>query len=253
MWTLLEAEKNTGIVLTESLAMSPAASVSGAYFANAGSSYFSVGKICKDQVYCLSAHSPNQPSSPCVTLRFSATRHARKWPSRVSRSGSVRSWHTITDIHTNDDEIFLSLRAIFIANAHCMDRVVKLNVGGTSFMTSESTLTWHGDTFFTSLLNGSLPSLRDESGAYFIDRDPRVFCSVLNYLRTRDVRVESEADLNCLRQEALYYRIASLVTKIDLCLGKATCGGLLFISRLEMPESRAAPSGLFSHQILSAQ
>jgi 5-methyltetrahydrofolate--homocysteine methyltransferase len=39
-----------GITLTESLAMNPAASVSGAYFAAPGSAYFSVGKICKDQV-----------------------------------------------------------------------------------------------------------------------------------------------------------------------------------------------------------
>ncbi len=36
--------------MTESLAMNPAASVSGAYFAAPGSAYFSVGKICQDQV-----------------------------------------------------------------------------------------------------------------------------------------------------------------------------------------------------------
>ena len=36
--------------LTENLAMLPAASVSGLYFASKASSYFSVGKIGKDQV-----------------------------------------------------------------------------------------------------------------------------------------------------------------------------------------------------------
>ena len=50
LFKLLNAEKNTGISLTESLAMNPAASVSGFYFANPNSKYFNVGKIAKDQV-----------------------------------------------------------------------------------------------------------------------------------------------------------------------------------------------------------
>ena len=51
MWEFMDIEKKTGIALTESLAMTPAASVSGVYFANPGSAYFSVGKITKDQVW----------------------------------------------------------------------------------------------------------------------------------------------------------------------------------------------------------
>ena len=47
---LLDAEKQTGIKLTESCAMWPAASVSGLYFAHPRSKYFAVGKINKDQV-----------------------------------------------------------------------------------------------------------------------------------------------------------------------------------------------------------
>ncbi len=50
IWKLLDVEKNTNIKLTESLAMYPAASVCGLYFANPGSKYFTVGKIGKDQV-----------------------------------------------------------------------------------------------------------------------------------------------------------------------------------------------------------
>ena len=50
MWLLMEADKHTGISLTESLAMSPPASVSGLFFAHPSSSYFSVGKITKEQV-----------------------------------------------------------------------------------------------------------------------------------------------------------------------------------------------------------
>ena len=50
MWELLDAAKATGIELTDSLAMLPAASVSALVFANECSTYFQVGKICKDQV-----------------------------------------------------------------------------------------------------------------------------------------------------------------------------------------------------------
>lgn len=50
LFEILDAEKNTGIKLTESLAMYPASSVSGLYFAHPKSKYFGVGKIGKDQV-----------------------------------------------------------------------------------------------------------------------------------------------------------------------------------------------------------
>ena len=50
IFSLLDVEKNAGIKLTESMAMYPAASVSGLYFSHPESKYFSVGKIEKDQV-----------------------------------------------------------------------------------------------------------------------------------------------------------------------------------------------------------
>ena len=49
-WTifnLLDVEKNTSIILTENLAMYPAASVSGLYFAHPEAKYFNVGKMAK--------------------------------------------------------------------------------------------------------------------------------------------------------------------------------------------------------------
>lgn len=50
LFKLLEVEKNTGIYLTESFAMYPAASVSGLYFSHKEARYFGLGKIGKDQV-----------------------------------------------------------------------------------------------------------------------------------------------------------------------------------------------------------
>ena len=50
MWKLMDAEKECNVKLTESLAMHPASSVSGLYFANPQSLYFQVGKITEEQV-----------------------------------------------------------------------------------------------------------------------------------------------------------------------------------------------------------
>jgi 5-methyltetrahydrofolate--homocysteine methyltransferase len=50
LFDILEAEKNTGLELTESFAMYPTAAVSGFYFSHPESRYFGLGKIAKDQV-----------------------------------------------------------------------------------------------------------------------------------------------------------------------------------------------------------
>lgn len=50
MWEMMKIKEQTGIELTESLAMAPASSVCGMYFGNANAHYFSCDEICKDQV-----------------------------------------------------------------------------------------------------------------------------------------------------------------------------------------------------------
>ncbi|MXV13730.1 methionine synthase [Hufsiella ginkgonis] len=50
LFDLLDAERNTGLHLTENFAMYPAAAVSGFYFAHPQSRYFGLGKIDRDQV-----------------------------------------------------------------------------------------------------------------------------------------------------------------------------------------------------------
>lgn len=54
LFDLLDAEKNTGVQLTESYAMTPAASVSGLYFAHPEARYFTVDRITKDQALAYS-------------------------------------------------------------------------------------------------------------------------------------------------------------------------------------------------------
>jgi len=50
LWELLDAEKNTGMSLTESFSMVPAASVSGLYFGHSQAKYFAIDLITRDQV-----------------------------------------------------------------------------------------------------------------------------------------------------------------------------------------------------------
>jgi 5-methyltetrahydrofolate--homocysteine methyltransferase len=50
IWKLLDVEKNTGIILTESLAMVPTAAVSGLYVSHPQSHYFGIGKLNKEQI-----------------------------------------------------------------------------------------------------------------------------------------------------------------------------------------------------------
>jgi len=50
IWELLDVEANTGIELTESMAMWPGAAVSGLYYSHPQAQYFVVGRLGRDQV-----------------------------------------------------------------------------------------------------------------------------------------------------------------------------------------------------------
>jgi 5-methyltetrahydrofolate--homocysteine methyltransferase len=50
LWKLLDVQAETGIELTDGMAMWPGAAVSGWYFSHPQSQYFVVGRIAKDQV-----------------------------------------------------------------------------------------------------------------------------------------------------------------------------------------------------------
>ena len=63
LWALLDAERATGIRLTESFAMHPAASVSGLYLAHPEARYFSVGRIGRDQLERYAARKGVAPES----------------------------------------------------------------------------------------------------------------------------------------------------------------------------------------------
>ena len=69
-----------------------------------------------------------------------------------------------------------------------------------------------------------MSSLKTESGAYFIDRDPKAFAAILKYLRTREIFPTYEGvSLKEVSTEALYFGIHELSQKLggsDWCKSK---------------------------------
>ncbi|KAM8952656.1 SH3KBP1-binding protein 1 [Pelodytes ibericus] len=114
--------------------------------------------------------------------------------------------------------------------------VIHLNVGGKRFSTSRQTLTWASDTFFSSLLSGRISTLKDETGAIFIDRDPTVFAPILNFLRTKELDTRG-VNSSLLLHEAEFYGITPLVRRLQLCeeLDRSSCGSVLFNGYLPPP------------------
>lgn len=114
--------------------------------------------------------------------------------------------------------------------------IIHLNVGGKRFSTSRQTLTWVPDSFFSSLLSGRISTLKDETGAIFIDRDPSLFATILNFLRTKELYPRS-TNVHMLMHEAEFYGITPLVRKLQLCdeLDRSSCGNVLFNGYLPPP------------------
>nr|XP_033816986.1 BTB/POZ domain-containing protein KCTD2 [Geotrypetes seraphini] len=90
---------------------------------------------------------------------------------------------------------------------------VRLNVGGTYFITTKQTLCREPRSFLYRLCqeDPDLDSDKDETGAYLIDRDPTFFGPILNYLRHGKLIINKELAEEGVLEEAEFYNIASLV------------------------------------------
>ncbi|PIC49225.1 hypothetical protein B9Z55_007899 [Caenorhabditis nigoni] len=95
-----------------------------------------------------------------------------------------------------------------------MTTTVKLNVGGTIFQTTQTTLTKF-DGFFRTMFETPIPVPRDASETIFIDRDPTHFRLILNFMRDGHVNLQKYSeDVSEIQKEAEYYLLNGLV---ELC------------------------------------
>jgi len=95
---------------------------------------------------------------------------------------------------------------------------VRLNVGGTVFMTTKTTLSRDPKSFLCRICQSNdagessgLGSEKDETGAYLIDRDPKYFGPVLNFLRHGKLVMDKNIVEEGVLEEAEFYNITDLI------------------------------------------
>ena len=94
--------------------------------------------------------------------------------------------------------------------------IVKLNVGGTYYTTTRTTLTQYPESMLGSMFNGSFPETKDENGYYFIDRNGPMFQYVLDYLRSSTLALPKDfPHLDQLCLEADFYQIKPLIEELS--------------------------------------
>eukprot|EP01129_Flabellula_baltica_P006618 TRINITY_DN2492_c0_g1_i1.p1 TRINITY_DN2492_c0_g1~~TRINITY_DN2492_c0_g1_i1.p1 ORF type:complete len:173 (+),score=28.82 TRINITY_DN2492_c0_g1_i1:65-583(+) len=151
-----------------------------------------------------------QPSLPDLILKSSLEAEFRKQLELLREFYEMKFNNLIGGEHQKDPELS--------HEDFKMNTVVKLNVGGQIFQTKYSTLAnQYPDSFFGSMFSGRYETVRDENGAYFIDRDPMVFKYVLNILRGANVSVKylSEEEKEMLSDDLDYYMVRFLFVKSE--------------------------------------
>jgi hypothetical protein len=89
-----------------------------------------------------------------------------------------------------------------------MSATVVFCVGGQQYSTIRETILKEPASRLGLLIRGVLPAVRDEVGTYFVDRDPRFFATIMNFLRDGWVMLpKSPDDRRELLQEVRYYQV----------------------------------------------
>ncbi|XP_019716052.1 BTB/POZ domain-containing protein KCTD6a [Hippocampus comes] len=96
-----------------------------------------------------------------------------------------------------------------------MGEEVTLNVGGCLYSTSLTTLRRYPDSMLGAMFRGDVPTLRDASGNYFIDRDGTLFHYILNFLRSSELTLPCDfKEVELLRKEADFYQLEPLLQRL---------------------------------------
>ncbi|BFZ17804.1 hypothetical protein BsWGS_20843 [Bradybaena similaris] len=99
---------------------------------------------------------------------------------------------------------------------------VKLNVGGTIFLTTRTTLGRDPQSFLFRLVQEApdLNTDKDADGAFLIDRDPSYFGPVLNFLRHGKLVMNKDLAEEGVLEEAEFYNITDLIRVVKERIGE---------------------------------
>ncbi|KNC48701.1 BTB/POZ domain-containing protein KCTD17 [Thecamonas trahens ATCC 50062] len=92
---------------------------------------------------------------------------------------------------------------------------IQLNVGGTMFATTRTTLRMEPSSMLAALASGEWVSTKDETGAILLDRDPAFFGPILNYLRMGKLIVSPSISYKGVLEEAKFFDLPSLVALLS--------------------------------------
>ena len=96
-----------------------------------------------------------------------------------------------------------------------MAEIVKLNVGGSIYTTTRSTLTRYPNSMLGAMFSGRMQTTQDEHDNYWIDGNGPIFCYVLDFLRRSHLLVPDDfAEFDLLEKEADFYQIPELILAI---------------------------------------
>ena len=116
--------------------------------------------------------------------------------------------------------------------------IITLNVGGTKFTTSRSTLTSR-PSFLANMFSGR-HNLPTTDGCYFIDRDPAHFRNLLNYLRSGAIAVpDNEKEKAELLMEVDFYALTDLARELRAPFVELDLGEEITAERQREEELRA--------------
>jgi len=108
-----------------------------------------------------------------------------------------------------------------------MEGWIWINVGGKTFMTTRTTLSSEPNSMLSRMfldtkqgqgddeLQRIVPSVQDDQGAYMIDRSPKYFEPILNYLRTGKIIIDTNVSRDGVLEEARYFGIQSMVDQFE--------------------------------------
>ncbi|XP_013883878.1 BTB/POZ domain-containing protein KCTD5 isoform X2 [Austrofundulus limnaeus] len=133
----------------------------------------------------------------------------------VESATSATATNTSEPGGTASQSVGNGVRSVISSNGGNNGKWVRLNVGGTVFLTTRQTLLKEQTSFLYRLCQQQdLHSDTDETGAYVIDRDPTYFGPILNYLRHGKLVYNKELAEEGVLEEAEFYNITPLIKLI---------------------------------------